>query len=201
MNRLRIALWLLAGTTGSVAFWLVQLLSGGPTIPDFIGAQIIATGGYPKRLTTLVGWAVHLGVSVSYASLFAVIVLLLRAMTFRARAALAFLAALALGYLTALIAPPAISVTIGLLSGQGWPAELYPLNTEFGLPFWNHVVFFLLNWTIQAVGPRLRLSSRSEIPAVVAVSLLLSGCVRETGPERMLFRWCDVSFQRGAARL
>jgi hypothetical protein len=28
-------------------------------------------------------------------------------------------------------------------------------NTEFGLPFWNHVGFFLLNWLIQGLGPRL----------------------------------------------
>ena len=58
-------------------------------------------------------------------------------------------------WLTTRIAPPAISVTIAVLAGQGWPAELFPVNTELGLAFWNHVVFFVLNWAIQAVGPRL----------------------------------------------
>lgn len=46
-------------------------------------------------------------------------------------------------------------MTIGVASGQGWPSELFPLNTELGLPFWNHVSFFLLNWLVQGLGPRL----------------------------------------------
>jgi hypothetical protein len=52
------------------------------------------------------------------------------------------------------IAPPAISVTINVLSGEGWPRELFPLNFELGLPLANHLLFFLLNWIVQALGPR-----------------------------------------------
>ena len=65
------------------------------------------------------------------------------------------MAALALAGVTTMIAPPAIGVTISLLGRREWPDELFPLNTELGLPFWNHVGFFLLNWLIQTVGPRL----------------------------------------------
>lgn len=97
----------------------------------------------------------HLGVSLSYAFLFAVVVLVLGRVAFPTRAGTALVVALLLAWLTARIAPPEISVTIAALAGQGWPTELFPLNTELGLPFWNHVIFFVLNWAVQAVGPRL----------------------------------------------
>lgn len=155
VGALTVALWLIAGVAGSVQFWLVQVATGGPTIPDFMGEQIVTTGGYTPALAPFVGWAVHLGVSLSYAFLFAVVVLVLGRVAFPTRAGTALVVALLLAWLTARIAPPAISVTIAVLAGQGWPAELFPLNTELGLPFWNHVVFFVLNWAVQAVGPRL----------------------------------------------
>lgn len=155
VGALKVVLWLVAGVAGSVQFWLVQVATGGPTIPDFMGEQIVAAGGYAPVLAPFVGWAVHLGVSVSYALLFAVVVLILAHLSFPTRAGAALVVALLLAWLTTRIAPPAISVTIAVLAGQGWPAELFPVNTELGLPFWNHVVFFVLNWAIQAVGPRL----------------------------------------------
>jgi len=167
VGALKVVLWLVAGVAGSVQFWLVQVATGGPTIPDFMvatggptipdfmGEQIVAAGGYAPGLAPFVGWAVHLGVSVSYALLFAVVVLILAHLSFATRAGAALVVALLLAWLTTRIAPPAISVTIAVLAGQGWPAELFPVNTELGLPFWNHVVFFVLNWAIQAVGPRL----------------------------------------------
>jgi hypothetical protein len=151
----RAALWLISGFAGAVLFWLVQVLSGGPTIPDFMGEQIVEAGGYPTRFAAAIGWAVHLGVSLSYALLFGVIVLVLAATRGLARVAISFAVAVALGWVTAMVAPPAIGVTISVVSGQGWPSELFPLNTELGLPFWNHVGFFLLNWLVQGVGPRL----------------------------------------------
>lgn len=152
---LRIALWAVAGLSGSVVFWLVQTLSGGPTITAFMGEQLVAAGGYPPALTTLLGWAVHVGVSLAYALLFAVLLSLLFSLSVSVRLAISFVLAVALGWVTAVVAPPAISVAISLLGSQGWPDELYPLNTELGLPFWNHLLFFLVNWAIQAAGPRL----------------------------------------------
>ena len=130
----------------------------------------------------------HLDVSLSYALLFGVVVVLLRTATFATLAALTFIAALALGYLTA---PLAISVTISLLSGQGWPAELFPLNTELGLPLWNHIIFFLVNWAIQVVGPSLRRAPRVTLTMLVGL-LLLAGCTGSAGPE-------DVALEYGRA--
>lgn len=150
---LKVELWLIAGVVGAVGFWLVQVVTGGPTIPDFMGEQIVSARGSRASLAPLVGWLVHVGVSLSYAFLLAVIVLLLEGMAFGARAVVTLVVALGLGYVTALIAPPAISVTISLLSGRGWPGELSPLNTEVALPLWNHLGFFTINWAIQVVGP------------------------------------------------
>jgi hypothetical protein len=149
------ALWLVSGIAGAVLFWLVQLLTGGPTIPDFMGQQIADASGYPARFAPAIGWAVHIGVSLSYALLFGVVVLVLATTRFPAQVAISFVVAVALGWVTAMVAPPAISVTISVFSSQGWPSELLPLNTELGLPFWNHVAFFLLNWLVQGLGPRL----------------------------------------------
>ncbi|MBI1734005.1 MAG: hypothetical protein HYR51_02420 [Candidatus Rokubacteria bacterium] len=147
-------LWLASGIAGAVLFWLVQVSFGGPTIPDFMGEQIADAGGYPARLAPAIGWAVHLAVSLSYALLFGVIIALLAATRLPAQIAISLAVTLLLGWLTTTVAPPAISVTISVLAGQGWPSELFPLNTELGLPFWNHVAFFLLNWAIQGLGPR-----------------------------------------------
>lgn len=151
----RVGLWLLAALAGSLQFWLVQAVTGGPTIPEFMGEQIATAGGYPPGVAPYAGWAVHAGVSLAYAFVFGVVVLILDRLPFPRRAGVALLAALLLAWLTTLIAPPAISVTIAVLAGQGWPTERFPLNTELGLPFWNHVIFFVLSWAIQAIGPRL----------------------------------------------
>lgn len=147
-------LWLVSGIAGAVLFWLVQVATGGPTIPAFMGEQIAQAGGYAPALAPVIGWGVHLAVSLSYALLFGVSVALLAATRLPGQIAISLAVALALGWITTMVAPPAISVTISVLAGQGWPSELFPLNTDLGLPFWNHVAFFLLNWVVQALGPR-----------------------------------------------
>ena len=156
---IRIGLWLVGAIAGSLLFWVVQTLTGGPTITEFMGQQIASAGGYPAAWTTLFGWAVHLGVSLAYAALVAVLVAFLQCLPRAAALGIGLVAALILGWLTALIAPPAISITISLLGRQGWPPELLPLNTELGLPLWIHLAFFTLNWLIQTApirnqGPR-----------------------------------------------
>ncbi len=146
--------WVAAGVAGSVAFWLFQVLTGGATITAFMGDQIVSAGGYPTSMAAPLGWAVHLGVSLSYALLFGVVAAAAGRASRAVAASATLLAALVLAWITAAIAPPAISVTIGLLSGHGWPSELFPLNFELGPPLWNHLIFFLLNWIIQVLGPR-----------------------------------------------
>lgn len=151
---MRIVLWLVGGIAGSLLFWAVQMLTGGPTITEFIGAQIVAAGHYPAAWTLPIGWGVHMGVGLSYALLMAVTALLVRRLPSAQAAAIGLVAALGLGWVTAIIAPPAISGTISLLGRRGWPAQLFPLNTEINLPLWNHILFFILNWVVQVLGPR-----------------------------------------------
>lgn len=81
---------------------LAQLLGGFPThIADFIGSRIVSRGGYSESLQGIIGWGVHISVSVAYA-------------------------ALAVG--STLITAPAIGITTSLLSGQGFPDALPGLN-------------------------------------------------------------------------
>src|SRR3990167_8837789 len=140
VGALKVVLWLVAGVAGSVQFWLVQVATGGPTIPDFMGEQIVAAGGYAPVLAPFVGWAVHLGGSVSYALLFAVVVLILAHLSFPTRAGAALVVALLLAWLTTRIAPPAISVTIAVLAGPGLPHQLFPLQPPPGSAFFNLLV-------------------------------------------------------------
>lgn len=132
---------LLASVVGAVVFEVVQKIVFGGTISQFIGSTVVEQGGYSPSLQVLIGWGVHLGVSISYAALFGVIVAFFPA-NLGVRWILALILAAVLGKLTTLITQPAIAVTISVLAGQGLPAELPPLNTEGGLPLWNHMGFF-----------------------------------------------------------
>ncbi len=152
--------WLVAGVGGAVVFWLVQVAAGGPTITAFMGERIVSAGGYPGALAPLVGWAVHVAVGLSYALVSVLVSAALARTSFPVAATVALLAAVALGWGTAVIAPPAISVAIGILSGRGWPEELFPPNFGVGLPLWNHLVFFLLSWAVQLLILRPPVGSR-----------------------------------------
>ena len=146
-----------AGVLGAVAFALIQKLAGFPqTIPEFMGQAIVNGGGYNPSLALPIGWAVHLGVALSYAVLFSVIAALPLfrqggAMRFALLIGLVFL----LGWASTLITQPAIAVTIGVLSGQGFPAALPPLNRSLGSVFWNHVAFFSIVLLVTRVVPSL----------------------------------------------
>jgi hypothetical protein len=146
--------WVLASAlVGAIAFVTVQKLAGFPmNIAQFMGREIVRQGGYSPGLAGLVGWFVHLGVAASYATLYAAIVLAPFFPTDRAaRWGAALGVALVLGWLTTLVTAPAIAITIGLLSGQGFPASLPSLNATFGSVFWNHVGFFLISFGITVV--------------------------------------------------
>jgi hypothetical protein len=155
MQSLRGGWWLVAGLAGAIVFWLFQVLTGPSTIPDFIGEQIVAQGGYLKGLTLPIGWGVHLGVSLGYALLFAALVGIPWSASQGARLAIGLAVAAVLGWVTTLLTVPAITVTISLLSGRGFPRELPGLNTSFGLPFWNHMLFFGVIWTLYLLIPQL----------------------------------------------
>lgn len=150
--------WLSAGVIGSIVFWLFQILTTGVTIPQFLGEQITTQGHYPQALAPVVGWSVHLGVSLTYALLFAVIVAALPTASAGATLGVGVVLAMLLGWLTTLVTAPAIAMTISLLSGQGFPAELPGLNTDVGLPLYNHLLFFGVVWGGTVLLPNLRRS-------------------------------------------
>ena len=144
----------LAALFGAATFITVQHVTGSAQdITQFIGAQIVRRGGYAASLSGVIGWGVHLSVSLSYAVLFAAIVL---APFFpsagRVRWVAGLVTALLLGWVTTLLTAPAIALTISFLSGEGFPNSLPALNTALGVPFWNHVAFFGVSWLVTVVG-------------------------------------------------
>ena len=156
MTRRSIARTLVAAIVGSLAFWLFQVLTGGVTIPQYLGDQIAGRGGYPLTLAPLIGWGVHLGVSLSYAFLFAVLATLLPPKPLGRTLGLSLVLAGLLGWITTLVTAPAIAVTINLLSRKGFPAQLPGLNTDIDLPLYNHLLFFGVIWTLTVLIPALR---------------------------------------------
>ena len=156
MTRRSIARTLVAAIVGSLAFWLFQVLTGGVTIPQYLGDQIAGRGGYPLTLAPLIGWGVHLGVSLSYAFLFAVLATLLPPKPLGRSLGLSLVLAGLLGWITTLVTAPAIAVTINLLSRKGFPAQLPGLNTDIDLPLYNHLFFFGVIWTLTVLIPALR---------------------------------------------
>ena len=148
MKGFSIGLWLVAGIAGAIVFWLFQSVTGPSTITAFMGHQIVTQGGYAASWTAPIGWGIHLGVSLAYSLLFAFIMFLLLVLTERIKLILGLVIGAALGWVTTLITVPAITVTISVLSGKGLPANLPGLNTAYGLPFWNHMLFFGVVWLI-----------------------------------------------------
>ncbi len=155
MQRLKVMWWLVAGIMGSVEFWLFQVRTGSSTIPQFMGEQIVAQGGYPKVLTLPIGWGGHLGVCLAYTLLFAIIMLFAFSRSPFARIVIGAVVALVLGVVASLLTAPAITVTISVLSRQGFPATLPGLNTTLGLPLWNHLLFFGVVWVVYLLIPNL----------------------------------------------
>jgi hypothetical protein len=139
---------LLSGVAGAIAFVVAQRLEGFPaTIPDYMGREIVRLGGYPEGLTTVIGWGVHLGVSFAYAAVFAIAAwALFGGMERNNRWIAAGILAAVLGIATTMITGPAIAVTISVLAGNGLPDRLPGLNTSWGWPGWNHLLFFGIAW-------------------------------------------------------
>ncbi len=156
MKRFSAVRWLIAGVAGSLSFWLFQVITGDATIPQFMGEQIATQGGYPSVLAPLIGWSVHLGVSLSYALLFAVIIAALPTKSSGGTLGIGLVLAAGLGWIATLLTAPAIAVTISVLTRRGFPAELPGLNTDVDLPLYNHLLFFGVVWVVTALVPALK---------------------------------------------
>ncbi len=155
MRGVSIGLWLVAGIAGAIVFWLLQSAVGPLTITAFMGQQIVTQGGYAQSWSIPIGWGIHLVVSLAYSFLFAVIMLPLFVLAERFQLVLGLVMGAALGWGTTLITVPAVTATISVLSGKGFPANLPGLNTSYGLPFWNHMLFFGVVWLIYLFIPYL----------------------------------------------
>lgn len=129
---------------GGLGFVWTQALTGSNNIAEFVGTKIVEIGGYDAALASPIGWTVHLAISVQYALFFATLLALpiWPTQSIR-RGVVQFAAALGVGVVATWIANPAISVTVSMLGGAGWPAELYPVNTSLGVPLYNHLGFFV----------------------------------------------------------
>ncbi len=141
---------LVAATLGALVFVSAQAFKGYPMhIADYIGAQIVGQGGYPEAAAGPIGWAVHIGVSLVYASVFGFLVscAFLHGSKISPRLTGLMLVPV-LAYLSTAIAAPAIAVTVGLLSRQGLPASLPAFNLQLNFVFWNHALFFLVCWAV-----------------------------------------------------
>lgn len=145
-----IATGIIGGILGAIIFWLYQTAFQGASITAFIGNQVVSQGNY-NISPTVVGWAVHLGVSFSYAFLLSLLIQVLFPLSTILNRVVGLGTALALGVGTTLIAPPAIQITIGILSGNGIPEKLWALNPASGHPLWNHLLFFLVVWAIDSI--------------------------------------------------
>lgn len=161
----RLAPWVvLAALVGAIQFVVAQALGGfSPNIAQFMGRQIVNQGGYSESLAGAIGWGIHLGVSLTYAALYAFLShqpVMPAARIARWTAGLVLV--LLLGWLTTLATAPAIAVTISVLAGQGWPEALPGLNTSLGFAFWNHVGFFAICWALTLVWPDIPRGQRPE---------------------------------------
>jgi hypothetical protein len=145
--------WLIAGAAGSLVFWLFQVLTTGVTIPQYVGVQVASQGGYPIAWAPVIGWAVHLGVSLAYSFLFAALMAAVPTTSSGSRLGIGIVLALVLGWITTLATAPAIAATVSILSRQGFPAELPGLNTEIDLPLYNHILFFGVVWVFTTLVP------------------------------------------------
>ena len=155
MKGISIGLWLVAGISGAVVFWLFQSATGPSTITAHMGQRIVAEGGFPQSWILPIGWGVHVAVSLAYALLFALLILPMVVLAERFRLLFGLILAAALGWGTTLITVPAIAATISVLSGKGFPVNLPGLNTAYGLPFWNHMLFFGIVWLVYLFIPYL----------------------------------------------
>ncbi|MDA1001055.1 MAG: hypothetical protein O2807_11155 [bacterium] len=142
---------IVAAVIGAVVFWFYQVQLQGNSITAFIGGQVVKGGGYSLS-PALVGWVVHLGVSFSYAFLVGLVTLIPFSRSVSTRRITALVIVLVLGWVTTAIAPPAIQITIAILSFKELPATFWPLNTGGGHGLYNHLLFFVIAWVVHAMG-------------------------------------------------
>ncbi len=149
-----------AAIIGALVFAWVPVLTGRNDIAAILGDKIVTAGRYPQNYASVIGWTLHIVISLAYVKLYALLVSLpgfpqASPAGIGPRALASLVTAAAIGWLATWLANPAISATVSLLSGQGWPAELAPVYGKLGLPLWNHLGFFAIAWLVVVMLPAL----------------------------------------------
>ena len=143
--RARLPWVLLMTIVGGLVFVWVQVLTNTKDIATFIGGRIVEAGDYPATYAAPIGWTTHFAISFIYALAFAVISCLPVLPKKNPQLwVVGLVLAIATGWVTTWIADPAISFTIALLAGRGWPDEIYPLHLKIDVPLFNHLLYFVL---------------------------------------------------------
>jgi hypothetical protein len=155
-----------AAIVGALVFAWVPVLTGRNDIAAIIGRKIVEAGAYPQNAASVIGWTLHIVISIAYAKLYAVIVSLpgfprQAGSKTAPRIMAGLIVAIVVAVLATWIAGPAISATVSLAAGQGWPATLPAASLKLGLPLWNHLGFFAIVWLIVVVLPTWLPSGRS----------------------------------------
>ncbi len=165
---LRIPYALAMGIGGAVGFVWVQVLNQPSDVAIWLGTEVVNLGGYPEHFVSPIGWTTHLAVSVSYSLVCA----LVASLPFFPRdvlggSATALGVGLLLGWGTTVLAYPALSMTISLLAGQGFPtAPLASINWgQDVIPLINHLWFFIVGLFVTGVIPGLSSQTHTESAA------------------------------------
>lgn len=129
---------LIIGLIASIIFILVQPLFGMATLTSRHAGAYVNLGNYSETAALMLSWGLHIGVSIFYAVLSAVI------FNFNSSIAVGVTQVIVLGWLTTLTATPANEYVVKLVTTLQFPAlnSLSALNTQIGPKLWLHVLFF-----------------------------------------------------------
>ncbi len=148
--------WVLMMTLiGGLGFTWVQALAGTGNIAEFVGKRTVEIGGYPDHFAGPIGWSTHMYIAFSY-SMVAATIVSLPFFPNRTSKKIVFCVVLGVvvGWITTLIANPAIVITCNLLALKSpFASDIFELGvyTKFGVPLWNHLWFFTAAFLLTGV--------------------------------------------------
>ncbi len=148
--------WVLLMTLiGGLGFTWVQALSGTGNIAEFVGKRTVEIGGYPDNFAGPIGWSTHMYIAFAY-SMAAATIVSLPFFPNQTPKKIVFCVVLGVvvGWITTLIANPAIVVTCNLLALKSpFASDIFELGvyTKFGVPLWNHLWFFTAAFLLTGV--------------------------------------------------
>ncbi|MEM9702723.1 MAG: hypothetical protein AAF907_09810 [Planctomycetota bacterium] len=148
------------GIGGALIFVWVQVFNQPIDVAIYVGERAVEIGGYPEHFVSPIGWTTHIAISLSYAFLCAAVASLppVRAAgrSLVVSIPVAIGVGLVLGYVTTVIAYPAIVITTSFLGGAGFPKNTWEIGVNWGqvfIPLVNHLWFYPVGLLITGVLP------------------------------------------------